>query len=67
MQSELRWSRNPDQLSEPYSLSKLKIKKWIKPKKNTRFKNELQWVITLEFKNESAMPINPGNKSELMI
>ena len=67
MQSELDRERNPENVSEPYSLSKLKIKKWIKPKKNTRFKNELQWVITLEFKNESAMPINPGNKSELMI
>ena len=67
MQSELDRERNPDNVSEPYSLSKLKIKKWIKPKKNTRFKNELQWVITLEFKSESAMPINPGNKSELMI
>ena len=67
MQSESDRERNPDNVSEPYSLSKLKIKKWIKPKKNTRFKNELQWVITLEFKNESAMPINPGNKSELMI
>ena len=65
MQSELDRERNPENVSEPYSLSKLK--KWIKPKKNTRFKNELQWVITLEFKNESAMPINPGNKSELMI
>ena len=67
MQSESDRERNPDNVSEPYSLSKLKIKKWIKPKKNTRFKNELQWVITVEFKNESAMPINPGNKSELMI
>ena len=67
MQSESDRERNPDNVSEPYSLSKLKIKKWIKPKKNTRFKNELQWVITLEFKSESAMPINPGNKSELMI
>ena len=65
MQSESDYGRNPDILREPYILSKLK--KWIKPKKNTRFKNELQWVITLEFKNESAMPINPGNKSELMI
>ena len=67
MQSESDRERNPDNVSEPYSLSKLKIKKWIKPKKNTRFKNELQWVMNLGFKNESAMPINPGNKSELMI
>lgn len=30
MQSESDYGRNPDILSEPYSLSKLKIKKWIK-------------------------------------
>ena len=67
MQSESDRERNPDNVSEPYSLSKLKIKKWIKPKKNTRFKNELQWVMNLEFKSESLMSITPGNKSELMI
>lgn len=30
MQSELDRERNPENVSEPYSLSKLKIKKWIK-------------------------------------
>ena len=67
MQSESDRERNPENVSEPYSLSKLKIKKWIKPKKNTRFKNELQWVMNLGFKSESQMSINLGNKNELMI
>ena len=30
MQSELDRERNPENVSEPYILSKLKIKKWIK-------------------------------------
>ena len=36
MQSESDRERNPENVSEPYSLSKLKIKKWIKPTKKTQ-------------------------------
>ena len=65
MQSESDYGRNPDILSEPYSLSELK--KWIKPTKNTRFKNELQWVMNLGFKSELTISTTSNKKSELMI
>ena len=67
MQSESKQQRKPENVSEPYSLSKLKIKKWIKPTKNTRFKNELQWVMNLGFKSELTISTTSNKKSELMI
>ena len=67
MQSESDYGRNSDILSEPYSLSKLKIKKWIKPTKKHKVKNELQWVMNLGFKSELTISTTPNKKSELMI